>query len=1385
VLKNLLKPVMMLALLVGCYFGYVHAFDFVVERLKATREAESVLFSVHPSNSKLEAIAVARAGFGPNHWSTDEHQTFRYYNAERGFWMFAKKVDRIVLEDGVKYDGKRLRMEPFALIWKSRDGKDTKTITSDVAVFDLNEPLSLNMNPEGEALKIKHARIERNVLVRDDRGTPDDPKDDMHIGPLTAVEYDEPTQKIESDSDTVIWDPEMRITGQGLEIKLRTSEATPGQSSAGFQGAEYAILRKHVDFKLRDAGKSGLFQSQRTGSAGAPARAQSSSGPGQKSASPATPSEPTPLYITCDGMMRVDLAKPVLPVRVGPPEPSPPTVVRFEQNVVAKRGQLDDEPDQLTCDTLRLTMVPGEKGAPAPAGPQAATSGERGLFGDLTLQRAMATGHAVWLYLPAQGVKVRCNELFHKRQAPFQADQTYFRGDASRPLELWKLDTVRDEDDPDYGKVTAFTYITSIDATLFDGGNGVDASDVVAHGPGRLETRPDRDQPVERIAIWQDTLTVQNEVGPDHRVQRKIIDLTGNRPCFIDKLQETSLDSSFWLRVWLKPRQAPEKATAAIGGGALASSSAALASASGSTSTNRSAAADGTRSVPATLDHSDAGVRSNGNAGSGGGGLRLEKLLAVRDAHLLAPSKTMTARERLDAEFVDAEPLPSGAAAPAEREMAQPESGNASHSPSTSTRETQDQSQGEGKRQEQVAPQDQPEKQDAEPPMVGSADRIWAKVAVQPEGDLNSASGRRTRDRASPKAATGSAGTASRPSGSSAEVREAWMFGSVAVHQDPAEGKTRGQDASGEALYLDNRGRNRALTRIYSRDPSEKSPRPGPLPLARVSTEDRLIKGEVIRVNQETDRVWVDGCGTSTQLTDRGLLSDKSADEGAEPGAASGPTAGGVDRHEGTHSKPAVHETRMQAERNSQRRSTTSPEPAPQAKSQPITRAGRPLSEKVPLTITWTRKMEFEGRSTDADGNRAAKATFHGFVVAEIEDGKLSCTDHMITYTDKEIPLTQLGTLMKPAGSAKEAQPASDDAQSEPRPDLTLIECFGRAVAINRKVDPERPIEIQRQRIEGEYLSYDRRTGNFYVPGKGIVYLYERENKSPESAGSSEPGADGKSASDAPRSGTGRTTTRRSVTPIAGRAPTRAGHTTGAAATRARSTTSASTHGTTRSAQTSTDEIPPLILTQIRFATEMRGRFGTSKGDDTTETRWAEFFGDIQSARAQVDNVLATLNEDRLPSDGFFLTGQVMRVITEPPPPGAPPSTPARNYVKAWEKAAVRNHDTVVNSDVITYDSGKDLIYASAEPGRGVSFAQQHAIGQPAAVGQARALQLNPKTGMLNFIDTERIQLIDRKTGERPARAAPPDPNAKPPKKRPQPFKLPINTLERKGFTGQ
>ena len=119
-LRKLLKLVTVLTLLVGCYLGYVRAFTVVVTHLTAARKVDDVPFIVHDSKSKQEAILHAREAFGPKHWTADDDLQLRYYNSERGFWMYSQNDERVIEEDGVRYDGKRIKLRPAAIIWSAR-----------------------------------------------------------------------------------------------------------------------------------------------------------------------------------------------------------------------------------------------------------------------------------------------------------------------------------------------------------------------------------------------------------------------------------------------------------------------------------------------------------------------------------------------------------------------------------------------------------------------------------------------------------------------------------------------------------------------------------------------------------------------------------------------------------------------------------------------------------------------------------------------------------------------------------------------------------------------------------------------------------------------------------------------------------------------------------------------------------------------------------------------------------------------------------------------------------------------------------------------------------------------------------------------------------------
>jgi hypothetical protein len=308
VFKKALQVVMTFGVLLASYASYVRFFAILTAGVAPQRPVARS-WEREPSRTNVEAKKLAERAFGREHWAADPELGMRYYNHERGYWMYCKTYNRLA-------DGKQLRLTPFAIIWRSRDGKGLKTATSDQAIIDLDQPLGLNK--AGSAMKVLHARIEGNVVLRDDKGTHDNPIDDLVIGPEPYIEYDEHDLQIKSEAPIYIRDRDMKITGYHLLIQLRSKEEGGPAASAGTFDAKTAFLHKDVHLVLNDVGRSGIL----------PGKAA----PDQKDGGR------TPLDVRCAGPMRVDLPKPRRPVLVGPPAPAAPTLVSFMRDVVVRRG---------------------------------------------------------------------------------------------------------------------------------------------------------------------------------------------------------------------------------------------------------------------------------------------------------------------------------------------------------------------------------------------------------------------------------------------------------------------------------------------------------------------------------------------------------------------------------------------------------------------------------------------------------------------------------------------------------------------------------------------------------------------------------------------------------------------------------------------------------------------------------------------------------------------------------------------------------------------------------------------------------------------------------------------------------------------------------------
>ena len=1329
-LKTLLKLGTTLALVYAGYLGYVRAFEMALGQLRAGQSEGTLMFAARTTQSRIEARKVAIRMFGPKHWTSTDELPYAYYNSQRGFWMYWQDYEEVQEQDGVKYDGKRVIMSPFVIIGKGSGSKGLRALTCDRATLDLNQPTGINTKQSSGGIKVEHALLEGNVWIRDDHGTPETQADDLRIGPLTYADYDEARRLITSESHVHMEDPDHTADGDGLDLVLRAADpdlARTDGSSAGMSGAEYVLLKKNVQVVLRDAGQSGVLAgSEKRPEAKAPAASNSSAG--ANDGKPEKP-DPVPLLVRSKGPMRVDFPPDAPPVAVGPPAPPLPTLVRFDREVVALHGKLDDDPNELDCDVLRLTLVPPERGEekaakqpvdsgegqvgavaagdgqnptpPPEQGEEAAKS--EGAFGNLTLQKAHATGYAVWLQLRKQATRIRCVEMIYERSMPHRPDSTFFRGVKSNEVVMEKVDYETEEPESDSEnrasddaatavkrprKVKSFTQVRTISAKLFDRGNGLDLVDVRAFGPGRLEARPDVGQPAERIAVWQDELTIVNITDPTGKTLRqKRITLTGSRPFFVDLKKKASLDSAREIRVFLKPRPREKNEPAAV----------------------------------AKTEATTSGIGSS---------LQIEHLLAYRDVHFKSPDRYLEARQELDAPFEEYDPAPSTAKAP---------------EPAPA---------GDAAVAEAAPPKnDAPAKEEEKKPglmMTAVADRVWARVAI-PRGQSLDPSQKRPQSKSRSQAIPTASAPPKPQEEGEADIREALLRGKVAIHQDKApdpkkdQVKPQGNDIQGEAVYLLNKGKGKLDARVFHRDP-QAPPKPGPIPWARVSTDDMLISGETIWMDQERDKIYAKGPGFLKEWTSRDMMSDKSPDE-KKPAAPNG---------EGLPAKKADR---------------------PQ---KPRTRAGKPVGEKDLITINWTKSMEFTGQSQDPTGHPAARADFLGTVDAIMTDSRLYCDEHMIVFTDKPVPLTDIGTVTDGGEKARPAEANEDggpEAPARKKVDIAQIFCYGKPTAISRKIDPDRPIVLEQQRIDAwieksrrpeELLIYERRTGRFNVPGPGMAFLFNRQD---------EKGSEGAEAADEGRgSGGGR-----SVLPTSNRTANR---------------TKDASRKSEKGSSTKDRKVPPLVLMQIKFRHEMIGRFGTGQADDKLKERWSEFFGNIEFLRTEVPDKALSLSgrnwrqevispDERLSEDGFYLTSQSLRVIQEPPPPGSPENAQPRNFAKAFDHVHVnRGEAFAIESDVVTFDSLYQLLLAHGENGRGVTLAQQGGPGQPPSISTARAVQYNVQTHAWSQVDGSSIQWFDQRTGVRPGPALRPDPTAPPNPRIKTPFKVPNTNMERRGFTG-
>jgi hypothetical protein len=1330
VFKKFIQIITTLGLLLFGYVVYARGFAIVMVLVgKPGHVPPLPPLAAGTSAGAKRAEELAHQAFGLNHWTAKTSDLFVYYEPGRGIWLYAKNYQQT-------NGNRRLVLEPFAMAWRPHLGGPIKTLQAGEAVIDFDQPLEPGKSGAA-APHMVWAKVSRDIVIRNDKGTPNNPDDDMVIDKLTYLEFDEKKLVVESDSPARIKEKGTLITGTNLQIALWPKE--PGRES--FE-PKTATLKKDIQIDMADAGQAGIV-------------------PGSSTvASPPTegaPPQPKPVRLTCRGPMVVTLPRPSPPLRWGPPAPKGPTLAEFARDVVVVQGV--EKPDQLNSDNLHLTFVPAEKPAAVPranpadvaADASAAPPGSIAsaappsddVLGSLVLSKAHATGHAVWLQSARDG-KSLCQELIYTRNLPDAPDETYLRADRL----VWVERVTYVEEGPDAGKIQSVDTMETMDLTVFQYGPNGGPPTMVARGPGTLETRPDRTKPLERRISWADRAELQNIRAAAG--ERRKITLVGF-PKVHSFSQKAKIEAEDRIIAYLRPNEPEVDDNAPIvADGKLVNARPAAKAKGREGDTMQIEWLEAHRNILLeTMDDAEVAAEAPGLQ------------LATSPPGKKKGKKTVKPRVRLDVVFNQApgsrpkkspDPAAAPPGAPAQVAVADtPPAGEAvaANRAAPGADGAQAANPGEAATAEQ----------EQEPAVLAQGDTAWARVIMYP---VEAGAGR---------------GGAGKSSSFDGDLEKARLRGHVTIHQDPAPGKKRGTDVTADEVDMESQAEG--LAEFRAQGTADQN--------AVVITDGFTIKGPFLGVDQAGNYAWSNGGPgelIEEQKEDSKVVPTRFVVDGDGVGQSprSSRDSGGARGASG-----------------SARTNLEAVEPAPKddaAEQAP----SRPKQRRGPMTVQWTKKMDFWGNTeTDKGGaDGPGKAVFFGHVRAWTSDSTVVCDQQMVAMLDKAVSLRNQPKTPAP-------DPANADEEKEPEAKITWIKCL-KDVEINRyKLDPETKKLVGRDQLLGDDVFYDVPTGEFDILGKGLARRYEWKPERP--AGDPETGAP--------------TNDRR--TPIAPMADTRvrqtayepqtakrAGRGNAPAQAKAKTADAPKTKEKRKAEPAGRQPARGPELTRITFETRSKGKFGGDlEGGPPKGPSEATFWGDVFVLKARVPTFMSDLDPDASisPPDQMRMTCDTLLVESTPIPPseverraaaasrssrssGEKPET-SRTEMTAWGRVAVQDGDKTAQGDRMTEDSEKGLVWLYGEKSLATITQQPVPGGQP-STNSGDALWYNRKTGNSGIPNARDINLIvdprnERKADRDKRRLSPPGPRDPEPKRKPrqEPRLPPRADKERQGFRGR
>ena len=252
---------------------------------------------------------------------------------------------------------REVRFEPLAIVWFSKKQKEPLTIVAESALVTFESDVDL-ANPEPG--RIVGGELTGKVSIRGPKQLRIDGRHFIFSEKAASIWSDDAVSFGYADRNNGKSQTASGTADQGIQIDLDVETAPSSDQPIAVGAIREIHLRRRVeiDFEFEQAGRT------------------------------------VPLGVSCNGRFSLAMTDPAI-------DPAEPMIATFEDDVLVRRLWPDNQPDTLTCDTLRLFLnrvSPFDK----PDQPISDSTAESPLGSDIQLRWMRATGQRVVLRSPKE-----------------------------------------------------------------------------------------------------------------------------------------------------------------------------------------------------------------------------------------------------------------------------------------------------------------------------------------------------------------------------------------------------------------------------------------------------------------------------------------------------------------------------------------------------------------------------------------------------------------------------------------------------------------------------------------------------------------------------------------------------------------------------------------------------------------------------------------------------------------------------------------------------------------------------------------------------------------------------------------------------------------------